>query len=191
MAEFDIAYKKVIEGHEAGYVNDPDDTGGETWDGISRVHNPDWPGWEIIDAMKKNPEFPKCLGRDQQLQQLKKALYRNVYWSPWLTDMRHQEIADKVFDLRVNLGVTNGTKLFQKAINLTNKNEELYNDINVDGNLGMETFHGYVYAFQNGMTKILLNVINGYQFKWYIELMEKKPVYEKYIGWFKRVKISW
>ena len=35
MADFRLAYKK-IEAAEGGYVNDPDDKGGETYKGISR-----------------------------------------------------------------------------------------------------------------------------------------------------------
>ena len=44
MADFRLAYKK-IEAAEGGYVNDPDDKGGETYKGISRKANPDWNGW--------------------------------------------------------------------------------------------------------------------------------------------------
>ena len=52
MADFRLAYKK-IEAAEGGYVNDPDDKGGETYKGISRKANPDWDGWISIDQIKK------------------------------------------------------------------------------------------------------------------------------------------
>jgi len=36
----------------------------------------------------------------------------------------------------------------------------------------------------------LFNVLNGYQVKRYIELMEKDAFKEKYIGWFNRIEIK-
>lgn len=37
---------------EGGYANDPDDSGGETYRGITRRNNPSWIGWRIIDRVK-------------------------------------------------------------------------------------------------------------------------------------------
>ena len=37
---------------EGGYVNDPSDSGGETYCGIARNSNPKWEGWKIVDAHK-------------------------------------------------------------------------------------------------------------------------------------------
>ena len=51
MANFDIEFDKLIF-TEGGYVNDPDDAGGETYLGISRKHNPKWDGWKKIDSFK-------------------------------------------------------------------------------------------------------------------------------------------
>lgn len=53
MAEFAKAYKK-LEVAEGGYVNDPDDAGGETYKGVSRKANPNWIGWIILDDLKKH-----------------------------------------------------------------------------------------------------------------------------------------
>ena len=52
MADFRESFNKVILA-EGGYVNDPDDKGGETYLGISRVNHPYSVMWEIIDAIKK------------------------------------------------------------------------------------------------------------------------------------------
>ena len=38
MANFDIAYRRTSR-FEGGYVNDPKDAGGETYNGISRTAN--------------------------------------------------------------------------------------------------------------------------------------------------------
>ena len=52
MANFDEEFKKVIV-VEGGYVDDPDDIGGETYLGISRRYNPNSKMWNIIDDIKK------------------------------------------------------------------------------------------------------------------------------------------
>lgn len=41
MAEFNIAFQKTLT-HEGGYVNDPEDSGGETYKGISRNNHKNW-----------------------------------------------------------------------------------------------------------------------------------------------------
>ena len=51
MANYNIAYNKVIK-IEGGYVNDPDDAGGETYMGISRKFNPNAKFWKVIDEIK-------------------------------------------------------------------------------------------------------------------------------------------
>ena len=51
MSDFNIAYAKT--GHaEGGYANNPDDSGGETVQGISRNNFPKWRGWMIVDLEK-------------------------------------------------------------------------------------------------------------------------------------------
>ena len=52
MADF-IPAKTITGGLEGLYSYDPNDPGGETWCGVSRVNNPNWSGWAIIDAHKK------------------------------------------------------------------------------------------------------------------------------------------
>lgn len=58
MADFDKAYFRTCK-FEGGYANDKNDSGGETYKGISRVHNPKWGGWKIIDSYKKKKIFRK------------------------------------------------------------------------------------------------------------------------------------
>ena len=47
MSEFQPALQKVL-AHEGGYVNDPDDPGGETYKGIAHNMHSKWGGWVYI-----------------------------------------------------------------------------------------------------------------------------------------------
>jgi len=53
MANFEIIYPTLIK-YEGYYANIPTDKGGETYMGVSRVYNPTWAGWKIVDAYKNN-----------------------------------------------------------------------------------------------------------------------------------------
>ena len=49
------SFKKALEHmlkFEGGYANDPNDSGGETFRGVSRRNWPKWPGWPLIDRAK-------------------------------------------------------------------------------------------------------------------------------------------
>ena len=52
MASFIKAFNKLIKA-EGGYVNDPDDNGGETFMGITRKNHPNCKMWIVIDEYKK------------------------------------------------------------------------------------------------------------------------------------------
>ncbi len=52
MALFEPAYR-IVRKHEGYYLNDPADTGGETYAGIARNLWPNWPGWSIVDDFKE------------------------------------------------------------------------------------------------------------------------------------------
>ena len=61
MSDFDRAYAFTM-GSEGEYQNDPIDPGGETWCGISRRANPDWPGWSIVDRIKATENIESIHG---------------------------------------------------------------------------------------------------------------------------------
>lgn len=42
----------IVDRNEGGYVNNPNDPGGETYRGISRKSFPNWEGWTVIDFYK-------------------------------------------------------------------------------------------------------------------------------------------
>ena len=72
MADFRKALEHVLS-NEGGYVNDPDDPGGETYKGIARKMNPQWKGWPLINKR----DFTNPL-----LADLVASFYRDNYWEP-------------------------------------------------------------------------------------------------------------
>lgn len=92
MADFERAFAQAIE-IEGGYklTDHKDDRGKQTYAGISRVHNPDWPGWQHIDAGLRPPT------------QLVRALYHAKYWLPVCGDeIEDQDVAEAVFLSYIN-----------------------------------------------------------------------------------------
>ena len=105
MADFDTAYA-ITRIHEGGYVNNPKDTGGETYKGVSRKNNPGWAGWAIIDEQKQKPGFPGNLkSRTAELDPLVRQLFKANYWDVvWGDRILHQKVANDLFDFAINAG---------------------------------------------------------------------------------------
>lgn len=99
MAYFDVAFEKTL-GHEGGYVNDPDDPGGETKYGISKRAYPD-----LDIAAMTAPEA--------------RLIYKADYWYKIKGDeIDDQGVANTLFDAAVNIGVRPACRLAQKALGL-------------------------------------------------------------------------
>lgn len=122
MAKFDGEFDKVILA-EGGYVNDPDDAGGETYLGISRKNNPKWVGWEVIDDIKKKygtKNITSRLKKDVALTNSAKLLYKQNYWDVLeLDDIPSQGIAHQLFDTCVNCGKTTAIRIAQQVLMMT------------------------------------------------------------------------
>ena len=181
MANFDRAFMKTM-GHEGGYVNDPNDAGGETYRGISRRYHPSWEGWKIIDETRPNIDADR-------LDNPVKDFYKKMYWDVNLLDNFPQSIANEMFDTGVNMGIGRAAKYLQECLNYLNRNETLFRDLVVDGDIGPATMNA-LNSISSGDLEILLVMLNVCQGRHYMEYMKKSPTQEKYArGWFKRVEI--
>lgn len=191
MADFDQALAPVL-AHEGGYVNDPDDLGGETYKGVARRFNASWSGWRRIDLAKRQRGFPASLARDRALQAAVREFYKQHYWDKFQgDDIPNQDVADELFDTGVNLGVTRAVTFLQKALNVLNRNGALYPDLVADGAFGPRSLAALTAYLDRDSAAYLLKVLNILQGMHYIEFMTQSPVQEKYArGWLKRVKIS-
>lgn len=163
MADIKPALIKLF-GVEGGYVNDPDDAGGETKYGISKRSYPD------TDI--------KALTLEQAGD-----IYLRDFWNPLrLSEIANQTIAEEVFDTAVNCGVGTAGRILQEAVNLTNYPAQ---DIVVDCHPGPATL-----AAVNGhkSPRALYKALNGLQFVHYMEIVKNNPKQEKFIrSWLSRV----
>jgi lysozyme family protein len=112
MAEFSQAISKTLL-FEGGYSHNLVDTGGETYQGVSRNNWPKWEGWFLIDLAKTQAHFPVNLTTNSQLQGLVIQFYRCNFWQ--YDRINDQDVANKVFDLSVNVGKKHGVKILQEA----------------------------------------------------------------------------
>ena len=191
MPDFLEAYK-ITMGNEGGYSKDPDDVGGETFKGISRRYNPQWEGWEIIDAMKSHPNFPSILKTMSNLDDSVHDFYKKLYWdSNSLDDCPSQVIANEMFDTAVNMGRNRAAKFLQESLNYLNRNERIFDDLEVDGDIGPASLRALNFILDHGEEELLLKVLNVLQGSFYLEYMKKKPSQEKFMrGWFERVNLT-
>lgn len=90
---FPRAVANVLE-HEGGYVNDPDDPGGETNFGISKRAYPD------LDIRALNAGTAS-------------DIYRRDYWAPIKGDQLPPDIAIYLLDTAVNCGVGRAVRMLQ------------------------------------------------------------------------------
>ena len=117
MADFNEAYISTMKS-EGGYVNDPDDPGGETYKGVARKYNSKWSGWITIDLLKQKSNFPKNLDLDEGLQKEIENFYEMNYWDKVQGDsIEDQDIAESIFDFGVNAGPKTSAKLAQLSVN--------------------------------------------------------------------------
>jgi lysozyme family protein len=99
VSTFDQAVNFVLK-YEGGYVDNPDDPGGETNYGISKKAYPD------LDI--------KNLTRDEAI-----AIYRRDYWDKCRCDELPASLAIITFDSAVNQGPSRAVKLLQKSLSVT------------------------------------------------------------------------
>ena len=114
LTKFDDIIDVVLE-HEGGYVNDPNDLGGETKYGITKRFYPD------IDIKNLTKEEAK-------------QIYYKDYWKKNKCDKIPDKLKHIYFDMTINMGRKTASKVLQRASN--NKGM----DLEIDGMLGPNTF---------------------------------------------------
>lgn len=186
---FNTAYH-VTEDFEGGYSNDPDDLGQETFKGISRKFHPAWSGWQIIDSKKENIGFEDEVLYDEKLNEQVKQFYKSKYWDIFWGDKIHNKnVSVCLYDCCVNLGVVRTIKFLQISLNCLNRNEQLYDNLIVDGKMGSNTFRSLKIIIDSIYdVETLVKMIECQRGSHYIDLMISQPKQRKFArGWFKRI----
>lgn len=191
---FDKAVTLVLS-FEGVYSNDPDDPGGETVYGISRRNWPQWPGWPLVDAIKK--QNPQIVGAVLKVNAGILGMVKQFYYEHFWLVVRAPEVDPRIglelFDTAVNQGTKAAVSYLQQALNRLNTAGRDYKEIEPDGSFGSETLKAYA-AYMgtqnrpgrslNNNVKVLLKMLNYYQICKYDSICAKNEAQEKYIyGW--------
>lgn len=156
---------KLLE-HEGWYANDPRDSGGETFRGISRRWFPKWEGWSMIDAC----EDKSVLHTSIQLEEAVENFYYAYFWvKTQAHEIENEFIAEMIFNFSVNMG----KKVIAKKVQRILKAKP-------DGIIGPETLGAlnsanpseFIYHF-------ILEII-----EFYVQLGKEQPHYLR--GWLSR-----
>jgi lysozyme family protein len=169
MADFTQAFQLTI-AHEGGYVNDPDDPGGETYKGVARKIHSKWTGWTIVDMLKRQSGFPANLDKDADLQETVSDFYRVTFWDKMKgDDIVDQQVAESIFDFGVNAGVGTSASLAQMVIGAT-----------ADGVIGPQS----ITSLNSFNADHFLASFTVAKIARYISIVKKRPTSRKYFyGW--------
>lgn len=161
---FERAMIMVFE-HEGGYVNHPNDPGGETKYGISKRSYPN------VNIRKLTKEGAK-------------EIYKKDWWD------RHQygkisspDVSRKAFDMAINMGARRAHKILQRAINNVHGSQ-----LAVDGAIGPNTLRVCNECSANDDV-ILMKELRHLHGQYYQNLIRRRPsmkVFEK--GWMRRAR---
>lgn len=169
MAKFEPALQLVLQ-NEGGFSNNPKDSGGATNLGISlRL-------------------YKKCVKPDADIDDIKKLtvsdatdIYRKLFWdrAPF-ADINSQNIANKLFDLSVNMGTPAAVKCLQVAINDIFRDNVLVED----GVLGPRTINMINNVVEPHLYAALLKQARVH----YDFIVKNNPQYKIFLqGWVKRL----
>lgn len=178
--EFIIRDKTSI---EAGYVDDPDDSGGITNHGITKT---------LADQYKTT--LKTKFGWDGNMRNLTTEMaffiYKTHFWDKMKLDevmKRSVFLADRLFDLGINAGKTVAVKNLQRYLNVMNNRQTYWKDIDADGAMGPKSLAALdAYIAKRGATgkDYLIDAMLDMQSTYYIELAERREKDEKFIyGW--------
>jgi lysozyme family protein len=170
----DIAIDALLK-REGGYVNDPNDAGGETNFGIT-----------VAVARANGYRGPmRDLTRDQA-----SLIYKTMYWERPGYDLIakiSQSVAEELFDTGVNMGTSVATTFLQRSLNVLNRNQKDWADLNIDGSAGQMTRNALSSLISRRGKEgelVLLKALNCLQGARYIELAERRSANQNFIfGW--------
>lgn len=159
---------------EGGHVDNPSDSGGETNYGITKA----------VAVVNGYYGDMRLMPRDFAF-----SIYVTEYWDSLSGDslvMLSEDIAREVIDTGVNMGIERSAKFLQRTVNVLNNYGQLYNDIDVDGDIGPATLAALVACVNLRDETVVIKALNCLQGAFYIELAERREKDEAFVyGWLK------
>lgn len=152
-----------------GYVNNPNDSGGETCWGICRKNHPNLKMWKSLDECKGIVAKRGYHLTEEELEEVYNVYYRQYYMKVNGEAYNDPRLALQVYDMAVNAGVKRAVMILQQLLH-----------INVDGVAGRQTItcsnnrKGVFEAYVNARKNYYRSIGKG-----------KNSVFLK--GWLKRV----
>lgn len=175
MANFQKSFDITRGVWEGGYVNLPQDKGGETYGGIARKIHPDNPVWVHIDFLKRT-KFVQGIPRNTyfpEIEYIVKEFYKNIWTRYNLDEIKNDDVTTLIFDYIIHSNGT-GAKNIQRVLKVA-----------VDGIFGMKTIAAINARYPPDLFVEILE-----QRKEFLKsLVEKNPsqkVFES--GWNARIK---
>jgi lysozyme family protein len=160
---------------EGGYVNDPNDRGGET-------------NYGITIAVARANGYTGAM-RDLPLSTAL-YIYRRLYWTGPKFDRvaEHSEsIAEEMFDTGVNMGPGVAAAFLQRALTALNRSGKDYPDLKPDGSIGpvtLDALEAYLRVRGAEGEGVLLKALDALQGERYIGLAERRDKNETFLyGW--------
>lgn len=171
---------------EAGYVDDPNDLGGETNHGITVATALEWkrlwPKYNWNGDMRTMP------------RELAYEIYDLGWWQRLGLDsvlILSDSLAERMFDFGINAGRANAVRSLQRILNVMNKRGTLWPDLNPDGGWGEKTYRTLETCLRMSDENLsnVEYVIFCMQTYHYVDISEKREANEKFTnGWFNRVR---
>lgn len=161
---------------EGGYVNDPNDSGGETNFGITEFTARSYGYHGEMATMHRSVAV---------------EIYQMRYWYGPIfheVNVMSKPIAGELFDTGVNAGTDLAVKFLQRWLNAFNRRGELWPEIKEDGRIGamtLEALRRYLRfrSSQNGEA-VMVAALNGSQAEFYRGLSQARPKDEDFVfGW--------
>lgn len=113
-ADFRIAYNHVRK-EEGFYSNHPNDLGKETYAGITKKYNPNWYGWNYVNKYRLKQNEP-VTGIDSLITEFYvQDFYLDIWVKEGFYKLTNQEVANYLFDTRVNLSRKQTIKLLNRT----------------------------------------------------------------------------
>lgn len=160
---FETALKFTLK-FEGGYVNHPNDPGGETNKGVTRL---------VYDAYRRSKGLPmqtvKLITDHEVID-----IYKSRYWAEAKCDAMPEQVAIAMFDAAVNTGVKRASILLQRALGVVD-----------DGVIGPKTLTAIKAAEPH---QLAIKMIDERD-KFYQSLVANKANFSVFLkGWLNRTK---